>query len=88
MGDTGWKLGDCFGEHRRHVEKKKKKKKKKKTTRTHRNQHHAILIFANHFSQYEAIGGLSLHQGNTESHKKLEQKVIDPQVINEHFSFS
>ena len=67
---------------------KKKKKKKKKTTRTHRNQYHAILIFANHFSQYEAIGGLSLHQGNTESHKKLEQKVIDPQVINEHFSFS
>lgn len=71
MGDTGRKLGDRFGKHRRHGERKKK------TTRTHRNQHRA-----NHFSQYKAIGGLSLHQGNTESRKKLEQKDIDPQVIN------
>lgn len=72
MSDTGRELGDCFGEHRRHVEKKKKK-----TIRTHRNQYRAILIFANHFSQYKAIGGLSLHQGNTKSRKKLEQKVIE-----------
>lgn len=28
MGDTGRKLGDRFGEHRRHVEKKKKKNDK------------------------------------------------------------
>jgi len=44
--------------------------------------------------QHMTICGLSLHQGNTESRKNLEQKFIfqigtlNPHDINERFSFN
>ena len=48
----------------------------------------------NHSSSQMTICGLSLHQGNTESRKNLEQKFIfqigtvNPHGINERFSFN
>ena len=46
----------------------------------------------NHSMQHMTVCGLSLHQGNTESRKTLEQKFIfqigtlNPDGVNEHFS--
>ena len=48
----------------------------------------------NHSMQHLAVCGVSLHQGNTESRKTLEQKFIfqigtlNPNGINERFSFN
>ena len=48
----------------------------------------------NHSKQHMTVCGLSLHQGNTESRKTLEQKFIfkigtlNPHGINERFSFN
>ena len=48
----------------------------------------------NHSMQHMTVCGLSLHQGNTESRKTLEQKFIfqigtlNPDGINKHFSFN
>jgi len=52
------------------------------------------VVLPNHSSQHMTICGLSLHQGNTESRKNLEQKFIfqigtlNPHGINERFSFN
>ena len=62
--ETGKRLGDRFREHLRNVE---------------RNDKDASKPVARHFnlpnysSQHKTICGLSLHQGNTESCKYLEQ---------------
>ena len=85
IGETGRRLGDRFREHLRDVE---------------RNDKDASKPVARHFnlpkhsSQHVTICGLSLHQGNTESRKNLEQKFIfqigtlNPYDINERFSFN
>ena len=76
--------GDRFRENLRDVE---------------RNDKEAAKPVARHFNlpshskQHMAISGLSLHLGNTESRKTLEQKFIfqivtlHPTGINERFSF-
>ena len=78
-------LGDRFREHLRDVE---------------RNDKDASKPVGRHFNlpnrsiQHMAVCGLSLHLGNLESHKTLEQKFIfqigtlDPHGINERFSFN
>ena len=49
---------------------------------------------SNHSMQHMTVCGLSLHQGNTESRKTLEQKftfqigTLNPDGINERFSFN
>ena len=65
-----------------------------------RNDKDASKPVARHFklpnrsSPHMMICGLSLHQGNTESRKNLEQKFIfqigtlNPHGINERFSFN
>ena len=82
IGETGWQLGDRFREHLRDVDK---------------DDNNASKPVARHFNlpyhskQHMAVCGLSLHQGNTESHKTLEQKFIfqidtlNPHVINGRF---
>jgi len=61
---------------------------------THPNQSTDIFSLPNHFSEHMTIFGLSLHQGNTESRKNLEQKFIfqigtlNPYVVSERFSFN
>ena len=61
-----------------------------KTTQMHLNQLHAILIFLI-TPITMTIRGLSLHHGNTESRKSLEQKYIfqlgtlSAHEINERF---
>ena len=78
IGETGRRLGHRFREHLRDVE---------------RNDKDASNI-PNHSSQLMTICGLSLHQGNKESRKNLEQKFIfqigtlNPHGINERFSFN
>jgi len=85
MAYTGRRLGDRFRENLRDVE---------------RNDKDASKPVARHFnlpyhsSQLVMICGLSLHQGNTESRKNLEQKfffqigTLNPHGINERFSFN
>ena len=79
------RLGDRFREHLRDVEKDDKNASK--PVARHFN-------LPNHSMQHMAVCGLSLHQGNTESRKTLEQKFIfqigthNPDGINERFSFN
>ena len=85
IGETGRRLGDRFREHLRDVEKDDKNATK--PVARHFN-------LPNHSMQHMAVCGLSLHQGNTESRKTLEQKFIFqigtlyPDGINERFSFN
>ena len=50
------------------------------------------LNLPNHSKQHMAVCGLSLHQRSTESRKTQEQNwqigTLNPQGINEHFSFN
>ena len=84
IGETGRRLGDRFREHLRDVERNDKDASK--PVARHFN-------LPNHSIQNMAICGLSMHQGNTESRKNLEQKFIfqlgslNPHGINERFSF-
>ena len=85
IGETGTRLGDRFREHLRDVVRNDKDASKPVA------RHFNLL---NHSSQHVTICGLSLHQGNTESRKNLEQKSIFQIVtlnlhgINERFSFN
>ena len=78
-------IGHRFREHRRNVEKDDKDASK--PIARHFN-------LPNHSMQDMAVCGVSLHQGNTESRKTLEQKFIfqigtlNPNGINERFSFN
>ena len=67
IGETGRRLGDRFREHLRDVERNDKDASK--PVARHFN-------LPNHSIQNMAICGLSMHQGNTESRKNLEQKYI------------
>ena len=84
IGETGRRLGDRFREHLRDVERNDKDGSK--PVARHFN-------LPNHSTQNMAICDLSMHQGNTESRKNLEQKFIfqlgslNPHGINERFSF-
>ena len=66
MGETGRRLADCFREHLRDAEQ---------------NNTNASKLVARHFNlpnhshHNMTICGLSLHHGNTESRKNLEQKI-------------
>jgi len=85
IGETGRRLGDRFREHLCDVEKDDKDALK--SIARHFN-------LPNHSMQHMAVWGISLHQGNTESRKTLEQKFIfqigtlNPNGINERFSFN
>ena len=85
IGETGRRLGDRFREHIRDVERNDEDASK--PVARHFN-------LPNHSSQHMTICGLSLHQGNTESRKNLEQKFIfqigtlNPHGIKERFSFN
>ena len=84
IGETGRRLGDRFREHLRDVEINDKDASK--PVARHFN-------LPNHPQKHMAVCGLSLHLGNTESRKNLEQKFIfqigtlSPCGINERFSF-
>ena len=58
------------------------------------NVQYKIHLDANNTVIHMTVCGLSLHQGNTESRKTLEQKFIfqigtlNPDGINERFSFN
>ena len=84
IGETGKRLADRFHEHLRDVEKNKADASK--PVARHFN-------LPNHSHHSMTICGLSLHHGNTESSKSLEQKFIfqmctlSPHAINEHLSF-
>ena len=77
-------VGDRFREHLRDVEINDKDASKPVTR-------HSNLL--NHSQKHMAVCGLSLHLGNTESRKNIEQKFIfqigtlSPYGINERFSF-
>jgi len=85
VGKTGRRLGDRFREHLRDVEVDDKDASK--PTARHFN-------LPNHSMQHMAVYGVSLHQGNTESRKTLQQKffsqisTLNPNDINERFSFN
>ena len=85
VGETSRQLGDQFRDHLRDVEKDDKNAAK--PVARHFN-------LPDHSMQHMAVCGLSLHQGNTESRKNLEQKFIfqigtlNPHGINERFSFN
>ena len=64
---TGRQLGDRFRVHLRDVEKDNKDASKPVAR---------DFNLPNHFKQYMAACGLSLHQGSTESRKPLEQKLV------------
>ena len=84
ISETGRRLGDRFWEHLRAVEKDDQNTAKP-------DSRHFDL--PNHSKQYMAVCSLSLHRGNTESRKTLEQKFIfqmgtlNPHGIKERFSF-
>ena len=67
IGETGRSLGDRFREHVRDVERNDKDASK--PVARHFN-------LPNHSSQHMTICGLSLHRGNKESRKNLQQKFI------------
>ena len=67
IGETGRRLGDRFREHLRNVERNDKDASK--PVARHFN-------LPNHSIDNIPICGLSMHQGNTESRKNLEQKFI------------
>ena len=85
IGETVSRLRDRFREHLRDVERNDKDASK--PVARHFN-------LPNHSSQHMTICGLSLHQGNTESRKNLEQNLIFqidtlyPHGINVCFSFN
>ena len=85
IGETGRRLGDRCREHLRDVERNDKDLSSKPVAR--------YFNLLNHFTQNTAICGLSMHQGNTESRKNLEHKLIfqlaslNPHGINERVSF-
>ena len=84
IGETGRRLADRFREHLRDVEKNNTDASK--PVARHFN-------LPNHSHHNMTICGLSLHHGNTESRKHLEQKFIfqlgtlSPHGINERLSF-
>ena len=84
IGETGRRLADRFREHLRDVEKNDTDASK--PVGRHFN-------LPNHSHHNMTICGLSLHHGNTESRKNLEQKFIFqlgtlyPHGINERLSF-
>ena len=84
IGETGRRLADRFREHLRDVEKNDTDASK--SVARHFN-------LPNHSHHNMTICGLSLHHGNTESRKNLEQKFIFqlgtlyPHGINERLSF-
>ena len=67
VGEIGIELRDHFREHLREVWKKNDKEVSKSVTRHFNLQ--------NHSTQNVTICGLSLHQGNTESRKNLDQNL-------------
>ena len=67
IGGKGRRLGDRFREHLRDVERNDKDASKPVAR---------YFNLPNHSSQHMTICGLSLHQGNTESRKNLEEKFI------------
>ena len=85
IGETVRRLGDRFLEHLRDVERNDKDASK--PVARHFN-------LPNHSSQHMTICGFSLHQGNRESRKNLEQKSIfqigtlNPHGLNVRFSFN
>ena len=84
MGETGRRLADRFREHLRDAEQNNTDVSK--PVARHFN-------LPNHSHYNMTICGLSLHHGNTESRKNLEQKLIfqlgtlSPHGINERLSF-
>ena len=84
IGETGRRLGDRF---RAHCDVEKDDQNASKPVARHFN-------LPNHSNQHMVVWSLSLHQGNTESRKTLEQKFIfqigtlNPSGINERFSFN
>ena len=84
IGETGRRLADRFCEHLRDTEQNKTDASK--PVACHFN-------LPNHSHHNMTICGLSLHHGNTESRKNLEQKSIfqlgtlSPHEINERLSF-
>ena len=84
IGETGRRLADRFREHLRDAEQNNTDASK--PVARHFN-------LPNHSHHNMTICGLSLHHGNTESRKNLEQKLIfqlgtlSPHGINERFSF-
>ena len=80
IGETGRRLADRFREHLRDVEKNNTDASKPVAR---------YFNLPNHSHHNMAICGLSLHHGNTESRKNLEQKLIfqlgtlSPHGINE-----
>ena len=85
IGETGRRLGDRFREYILDV--KNNSQDVSKPVARHFNQ-------PGHSHNNMKIFGLSLHQGNTESRKCTEQRLIfkigtlSPAGINERFSFS
>ena len=85
IGETGRRLGDRFREHLLDV--KNNSQDVSKPVARHFNQ-------PGHSHNNMKMFGLSLHQGNTESRKCTEQRLIfkigtsSPAGINERFSFS
>jgi len=67
VGETGRRLGDRFHEHLQDIERNDKDAFK--PVARHFN-------LPNHSSQHMTICGLSLHRGNKESRKNLQQKFI------------
>ena len=86
IGETGRRLAGCLREHLRDIEKKNNNTDASKTFARHFN-------LPNHSHNNMIICGLSLHYGNTESRKNLEQKFIfqlgtlSSHGINERLSF-
>ena len=84
IGETGRRLADRFREHLRDAEQKNTDASK--PVACHFN-------LPNHSHHNMSTCGLSLHHGNTESRKNLEQKFIfqldtlSPHGINERLSF-
>ena len=84
LGETGRRLADRFREHPRDAEQNYTDVSK--PVARHFN-------LPNHSHHNMTIWGLSLHHGNTESRKNLEQKLIfqlgtlSPHGINERLSF-
>ena len=84
IGETGRRRADCFREHLRDAEQNN-------TDASKPVARHFNLL--NHSHHNMTICGLSLHHGNTESRKNLEQKFIfqlgplSPHGINERLSF-
>ena len=85
IGETGRRLGDRFREHLRDVERNVKDASKSVARHFH---------LLSHSKQHMAVCGLSLHLGNSESRKTLQQKfifqigILNPYGINERFSFN